>query len=1059
MPNVYRIVIFLLAISGIALAQQTTGDILGTVLDNSGAIVTGADVTAENIGTHETRTTKTSSGGEYVINLLKPGEYSVTISSPGFKTFTVQSLNLAAGDRVRVNAQLSIGKISESITVEAQASALQTDSSVLSNTVDEKQTQDLPLNGRNFTQLVQLVPGANEGPPDSLTNGTKLDDHRQSAAVSVNGQSDVLNNQMIDGGDNNERLIGTVGVRPSVEAISELRVQTSDYTAEVGRTGGGVVDVLTKSGTNTLHGSVFEFFRNDILDTNSFDFGAHLPKTELRQNQFGGSLGGAIRKDKTFFFGDYEGYRIASTLAPSLVVVPTAFEHNNPGNFSDSPGTGPTFGPAPMDPAGLAYFEALPLPNVGSNEFSANPRYDQSSNDFDIRIDHQFNDQNQMFARFIYNKVYTLIPGELPDATMAGMTINPNVDATRSPDLDYNAFLNYLHTFSSNLLVELKASYTRADNESTPWNDGKNPNAALGQPNVNTPIDDTTGLAPILVAASGDVMGDMIFQPLKDKDNTFQYLGSLTYTHGAHNLKFGAGIIRRQLTSFQSSVNSGFFLFLSYPDLLQGQYVASALPRSLELAPPHLRVWEASGYGQDDWRVNKRLTLNLGLRYDLFTPFTEIANRISTFDPVTGQLLIAGQNGVSNTAGIKTDHRGLEPRIGFAATLGHGLVVRGGYGISFVPMNTTSDANLKNPPFVDAVNCSFFTCGTFINGLPPIGPTGINVPGSVINDAVDPNFKTSYFQQYNLTLQKDFSGNVVTVSYVGILGRQLAQLLPDLNATPPNTCGNNPACYNALRPYYSVNPDLTTVGFFETHGKSSFNALQASFERRFHRGFALNANYQWAHNLDNAIGLSEEDAAGYGEIPSQVSTRDYGNSVLDIRHRIAVTANYELPFGTGSTGAKKALTKGWQANLIAAYTTGVPFTVTDNTSQSNIDGGGSGETDRANQIGDPHLSNWSIHEFFNTAAFALQPAGTLGDERRYQLHGPAFRHVDLSLFKTFPLAERLKLEFRAECFNLSNTANFAGPNAAIGGANYAQITAMSTNYTPREFQFALKLTF
>ena len=273
-------------------AQETTGDILGTVVDDTGAIVPDATVTVVSLQTHETHVVKSSGGGDFVVNLLNPGAYSVLATANGFKSFSVPSITLAAGDRTRVNVTLSIGSTTETVTVEAVASELHTDSSVLSHTIDEKQTQDLPLNGRNFVQLVQLAPGVNEGPPDSLTNGSKLDDRRQSASISVNGQSDILNNEMIDGADNNERLIGTVAVRPSLEAISEISVQTNTYTAEVGRTGGGIVNIITKSGSNQFHGSAFEFFRNDIFDTSTFNFGAKLPKNELRQNQFGASIGG-----------------------------------------------------------------------------------------------------------------------------------------------------------------------------------------------------------------------------------------------------------------------------------------------------------------------------------------------------------------------------------------------------------------------------------------------------------------------------------------------------------------------------------------------------------------------------------------------------------------------------------------------------------------------------------------------------------------------------------------------------------------------------------------------
>ena len=1075
--------------SAIMMAQRNTGDILGTVTDTSGAVVPGAAVTIENLGTHEKRTAQTSTSGEYVVNLLNPGVYSITVTAPAFKSFNVPALNLAAGDRARVDAGLVVGQITEIVEVQASTSALQTDSSVLSNTINQKATQDLPLNGRNFIQLVQLQPGVNEGPPDSLTNGSKLDDRRQTAAISVNGQSDVLNNQMIDGADNNERLIGTIAVRPSVEAIAEMLVQTNTYSAESGRTGGGVVNVITKSGTNDFRGSLFEFFRNDVFNANQFGFGQSLPKPELRQNQFGGSLGGPIVRNKTFFFGNYEGYRLVRGLATQISTVPTLYQRQHPGDFSD---VGGSVTPASqIDPVGLDYFKMYPAPNFGTNQFAATPTEVQFSHDYDARVDHQFNANNRIFGRFIYNNVYTNTPGSFPEVTVGGVTLNPSFIGSGlgfAKDVDYNGLLNYVHIFNPNLLLELKAGYTRADNQSYPNTVGLSPNEKFGQPNVNTSISDSTGLAPIVVV-SGANLGQTLFQPLKDQDNTFQYLGTVGYTRGTHNIKVGAGLTRRQMTSFQSSFPEGLWIFLDYASLVTGQYVNTQ--RALQLTPPHLRVWEPSFFVQDDWHVNRKLTLNLGLRYDLFTPFTEVQNQISTFDPKTGKLLIAGKDGVSNTAGIHTDYRGLAPRVGFAATLGRGLVVRGGYGISFFPMNTTSNANLKNPPFVATVS----SCGvifflpvkcpglkTFADGFPAIVPTTLNTPGVSIPDAVDPDFRTSYLQQFNVTVQKDWKGNVATLSYVGLVGHDLAQLFPDLNAPPPNVCGSpgspctNP---NTLRPYYSANPNLGLVGFFQTHGKSSYNALQASIDRRLKNGLTLNANYAWAHNLDNATGLSEENAGGYGIVPSQVGTLDYGNSPLDVRHRLAATVNYALPFGKTGSGASAILTKGWQLNLVGAWSTGVPFTVVNANDTTNTNPGAN-NADRPNVIGDTNLPNKSTSSFFNPGAFAQQAPGTLGNEGRNALHGPSFRHLDASLFKTFSLTERVLLDLRMECFNLTNTPNFGAPNASLPAgtapnvppitlanigsstanpSHFGQITSMSTGYKPREFQIALKLHF
>ena len=433
-----------------SVAQETTGDILGTVVDESGLVVPGATVTIQSLATHETRIVKSSDTGDFVVNLLNPGNYSVTATAQGFKTYAVLSVALAAGDRARVNVKLSIGGTNETVTVEAVASELHTDSSVLSHTVDQKQTEDLPLNGRNFVQLVQLAPGVNEGPPDSLTNGTKLDDRRQSASISVNGQSDILNNEMIDGADNNERLIGTVAVRPSLEAISEISVQTNTYTAEVGRTGGGIVNIITKSGSNQFHGSLFEYFRNDVLDTSTFNFGVKLPKNELRQNQFGGSIGGPIKKDKTFFFFDYEGYRQVAGTAPQSLIVPTLYEEEHPGDFSDT--GGPVLTAAQIDKAGLAYFGFYPAPNSGANTFVGNYKNTQYSTDYDARIDQIFNSNNTLYGRFAYNKVLTDSPGPFPDVTFNNDTFNPSFIGNglgSANDLAYTGSLNYVHTFTS----------------------------------------------------------------------------------------------------------------------------------------------------------------------------------------------------------------------------------------------------------------------------------------------------------------------------------------------------------------------------------------------------------------------------------------------------------------------------------------------------------------------------------------------------------------------------------------------------------------------------------
>lgn len=1080
-----------------ARAQQTTGDIVGTVTDTSGAAVPGARVTVTNTGTQIVRTTLSGASGAYVVNLLQTGTYSVSISAPGFQTYNLSSIQLSAGDRLRVDAKLTIGDVTESVTVEATASALQTDSSSLSSTIGQTTVQNVPLNGRNFVQLVQVQPGVNQGPPNGLDNGTRPADLRQTATFSANGQDDVLNNEMIDGADNDERLTGTIAVRSSLDAIDQIHVETNNYTADVGRTGGAVVNIITKSGNNSFHGDLFEFLRNDITDANSYSFGAKTKKSELRWNQFGGSLGGPIMRDKAFFFGDYEGYRLREGLSPVINTVPTLYEEQHPGDFSDATVPcsgnptqqcpGPVFTSQQIDPVALYYFKLYPAPNQGSNQYFGVPSEAQNSDDFDLRGDLHIGDNDSLFAHFVYNKVLTSEPGSLPVVSVAGLQINPYSGIVGTADqLDYNSAINYTHIYSPNLLMNLFASYTRANNSTYPHDIGMNPNLAFGQPNVNSAIGNASGLSPITVVG-GTNLGDINFVPVTHADNTFQYVGSLAYTHGAHNLKLGASLIRRQLFSLQSNQPEGSWNFqpspsngyTGYMNLVQGLYYT--VSRNIDLAPPHFRVWELGAYVADNWRIANKLTLNLGVRYDLYTPYAEVHNHAATFDPKTGALLVGGQNGVSNTAGIQTDYRGLEPRLGAAFDMGHGLVIRGGYAISFFPMNTTSTADLKNPPFVSTLSA----CGVapnspvkcpagmtrFADGLPLPTPVNLSTRGVSIPDAIDPNYNTSFIHQYNLTVQKQIAANVFTVSYVGLLGKDLIQFI-NLNAAPPNT-----GTLQQLRPYYSVDPNLGDVNFSQTHGTSNYNALQASVDRKFTHGFAFQVNYTYAQSLGNYTPGSEQGQGGYGIVPSKVNTYDYGNSPLEVRHALAGTINYALPIGLTAKGIEAAAIKGWQVNVLGLWSTSVPFTILNPANVSNTT---PGTADRLDVIADPHVPNSSRLAFFNPGAFASQARGTLGSERIMQYFGPHFRHVDVGLSKTFALTERLNLDFTAQSFNLFNTPNFANPNASLPAVtaadtptvtlanindttinrnHFGQITSVISSYTPRVFQFSLKLRF
>ncbi len=1066
------LILFLLSpvFHGRVQAQSTTAEVVGNVHDETGSVIPGAEVSITNKGTNEARKTTSNSNGEFIFNLLQPGNYRISVMSPNFKRYEVSNMTLAAGDQPRLDVGMTVGAVNETVSVEAVTPLLQSESATMQSSINQVTVQDLPLNGRNFVQLVQLAPGANEGPPSSLTAGHGKDDERGAASISANGQSDLLNNQMIDGMDNNEGLIGTVGVRPSVEAVSEIRVQNNVYSADIGRTSGAAVNVISKAGSNQFHGSAYEYLRNDIFNTYPFQFGAHNAKSRLRQNQFGASIGGPIFKNHTFFFGDYEGFRLVSDSNPSISTIPTLYEEQHPGDLTDV--GGPVIPQSQLDPAALLYLQLYPAPNLPNisgggglqGRYVGISRMTQFSNNYDIRIDHQFNDHNSIFGRYSHNAYNTWQPSTFPVKTVAGLAINPT-GTGYSPSNDHNVSLSYTHTFTSNLLLQLQAGFLRVDNESypAPFGNGSKVgpavNTAYGMLGVNiSPF--TSGLAPISIQGGYAGLGAGAFSPLTDLTNAFQYQGTVTYTVGRHNLKMGSSLIRRQLYSVQSHQQLPNWTFSNLANFEQGIFVSTT--RSYSTANPHYRLWEPSVYIQDDWHITDNTTLNLGVRYDIFTPFTEINNYISTWNPVTQVIMVAGRNGVSSTAGIRTFYGNFAPRFGFSSTVRPGLVIRGGVGLSFFPTSLTSNVSLKNQPFLNtygpfssanAAANGYAGYTRLINGAPPASTASATNPVGALSAAVDPNYRPAMATQMNLAIQKDFAGNVVTVAYVGVLTQHIAQPMNDLNAPPPNTSANP----QTLRPTYAKYPALTTIGWYASGGVGNYHSLQMSFQRRLTRGLSFNTNYTYARDLDNATGLSQETVGGYAIVPSRTNILDYGNSDLDLRSRGVATVNYLVPFAGNQHGITGFVAKGWQVNVIGVWGSGQPFSVFNASNVSNTNPGGS--SDRANRIATWQISNPGISRFFNTAAFVSQKPGTLGSEQRNDLHGPHFRHVDLSFIKNFPIHEETHLEFRAEGFNITNTANFGNPSGTIGTSTFGQLTGMSASYAPRVIQFAAKLIF
>jgi len=1119
------------------LRGQGTADIVGTVADNSAAVVANAKVTAKNLGTNLTRTLQTDSSGAYAFTLLPVGDYSVTVELNGFKTFTNPRLAIATGDRARVDVQLQVGDINQSVSVEAQAVSLQTDSSTVGGLITNRAVQDLPMDGRNFVRLVQLAPGATESVQNAGAGGGRIDDRRQTNAISANGQIDGSNNFMLDGMDNNDRNIGTIVVKPSIDALQEVKVDTSLYPAEVGRAGGAVVNMVTKSGTNSFHGTLFEFFRNDKLNAKDY-FNVPQPgnplagrQTEYRQNQFGGSLGGPVIKDKTFFFADYEGFRKIQGITSSNT-IPSACELGRAlcngvqqlGNFSDI--QTPIFDPtthvqypnnvipvAKLSTPGVNYASFFPTP-VGcattTCQYINNANLTQFAHTADVRIDHRFTDNDNFFGRFSYNTTQTFAPSYLPPATINGvkfLATSPQAFLNNFPSNNdqkaYSVALSYIHIFSPTLLLQLGAQGARYQGLASSLNAGIKGNDLFGGPaNVNSSYPGTDGLALVQFSNGGYInLGDGFAVPTNNYDTSYQYNGSVNWTKGAHSMKFGASLLRRNWASFQV-LFKGSFAFSSvqtsstasstgtggnaFASLLTGYY--NQAQRNMNLVGPQWRQNEVGEFFQDNWRAKRWLTLNLGIRYDFTSPTTTKHNTLSNFDPTdpatlaSGRIQVAGINGVNSALNFPKQWNNLQPRTGFAATLGHGTVVRGGFGMNFWPGMIFSPAKLLNAPFVSTLtlNQTPSTPSFNLNGsIPPVAPNstclvaacgapaGSNFSVNTATKMTDYKYATIYM--WNLLLEKEIAGNVISVGYVGQSSRHLPLVIPNadtnLPTLGPGGCGlTTPVSFPSPCQIYNAQiPFVSSLQLLTTAAESNYNALQVVFQRRYQAGLTMSSSYTYSKSLTDGSGGGGA-CTGCAQVLNDLG-RDYGPSDYMVKNRFVITANYELPFAKMARGLVGQVAKGWQLNGIYSFASGQPFTVLSGQPKQNSLGVTS---DRPNAIA-PGTSANNISQWFDTTAFRAQSFGTEGSEGHNILFGPHGQKVDLSVFKDFPVREGMKIQFRAESFNLTNTPSFGLPGSTISAydsngvptqaGNFGRITAMSRVYTPRVFQLALKLVF
>jgi len=1037
-------------------AQVTTADVLGTVRDAGGSVVANAKVTLTQTDRQQVRMQITNDTGEYTFPLVQNGTYSLSVEANGFSRFEVKTFSVNGGDRRRLDATLAVAGTQTRIDVSAAPPALDTDATALSTVVNQRQVEDLPLNGRNFVQLAQLAAGSNEGTALAISNGNRPDDRRQTSSVVANAQSDNLNWEMVEGVDNNEGTVGTIGVRPSVEAIAEFRVLTNLYPAEVGKTPGAVINLITKSGTNKFHGSMYEFLRNDYFDARNFYATRAVvgKQPEYRRNQYGASLGGPVFRDKTFFFADFEGFRlIDATNALVNNSVPTAYEVAHVGDFSDR--GGPVLTAGQINPIGAKFFNLYPAPNNGAFYTSSYAQV-QNSTTADGRLDHRFNDNNTVFGRWTYNNVNTVTPSALPNVggVDPGGSISFPGPASQQAQ---QAVLDYTHVFSPRMVLDLKAGYTYVSNVSLPLNYGKNFGTAFGV--VNSNIDIFTSALPSVSVTGYAPLGDSNSLPLFDRDNIFQYGGTLTQVRGKHSTKYGATLVRRQIYNEQPTSGTGSFSFTTSPastsvssvtplvNLLEGNVFQ--VSRVVQLFPRYLRSFEPSFFVQDDWRATQKLTLNMGLRYDIITPDVEKGNHISHFDPVSGTFRVAGQN-ASGSADVKTYYKSIAPRFGLALNALPRTVLRAGYGIVFFRDNTGPSVPFADPPYVGTYSPNTNTT-TFSTPLPLPSLASTTTPSGALR-GMQLNYANSYVHEFNANVQQDLGfDTVMTVAYVGELGHAL-RTSPNVNLGPLglSTAGS----YTTLRPFYSQFPNVTDIYNIESNGFSNYNSLQTTLVKQTGHGLLFQANYTWSHALGDVQGFSQGGLFTSAE-PRNNKIVEYGNSELDVRNRFAMMLNYRIGIADKLTGWKAVIAKGWQANAIDVWETGQPFSVVNASPRTNT----GVNSDRPNQLYVPHVATRTNGKWFDTSAFVAQPLGQFGTAARNSIYGPSFRHFDLSLFKDFSITERTKLQFRAESFNLSNTPNFGQPGATVGTSTFGAITSLRTNAQPRQLQLALRLSF
>jgi outer membrane receptor protein involved in Fe transport len=1060
------IFLFLVCLGLPVWAQVDSGIIVGTVRDASGAVIPNASVVVNETQTNNRSEVVTNKDGEYVSPPLKVGTYSVMVQAPGFKTYTRQGITLNVQDRLRVDPQMEVGGRTEQVVVSGEVAPVQTDTSSLGQVISSQQIVDMPLNGRNYASLATLTTGVIN--TSTGTNGNTA------GAFSSNGTRGDLNNYILDGIDNNNNSGGGAQIGVSVDAIAEFKIQTNSYDAEFGRSGGAALNVVIKSGTNQIHGSIFEFFQNAYM--NAQNYFATTKTLSSKYNQPGVTIGGPIKKNKLFFFGDYQ-LTDSRTPAVDLSSVPVGNEVN--GDFSSlgkaiyDPNTynpvtntrlqfpGNIIPASEISPIGQAYAKLYPAANQAGarNNYILEPTSSARTDQGDGRLDYRISDGDQFFARYSQS-----------GGTMYGAPKMPGLACGCSYSSQYRfleskgASVGETHTFTPTILNEFRVGFNwNFTNVGVPPGGFKAPPANLAIPGiVNDPA--AQGLASV-APAGFSTLGAATYTPTTDSSQERQIRDTLNIVHGRHSIRLGGEFRWTQFNIFQINAPRGYLTFTGQysndpvtatggsglADLLLGIPLTSYIDSLVYLGN---RQHVPALFVQDDFKITNHLTLNLGLRYEYYSPTVDVHNHLANFNYATGTLEVAGQNG--NSDALTTSQKAnFAPRVGFAYSPVASTVVRGAYGIFYNGQEVRT-----GDPLQLAYNLPFYYQPTFVGdgqtpvitlaqGFPTLDPNQAINPGVT---SVDTNTKTPYYQEWNLAVQRTLPGNVtLEVAYAGTKGVHLQSLTDQNQVMVPG-----PGDVQARRPY----PFYAGFASIQMRGNSNYHSLQIKAEKRLSHGLYFLSAFTFSHAEDDTVPIccNQPWPDDSYNLKLLKGLADYQQ-----KFRWVTSFDYELPFGKNQAflnhnRALDLIVGGWHASGILTATTGFPFTPQMETDSSNTGTQGFINPDR---IGNGNLPSGqrSVNQWFDVGAFADAQPYTFGNSGYNILIGPGLVNLDLGLRKVFSVTERQKIEFRGEFYNALNHPNFGLPNSDIdaGPGASGAITSLSVNM--RTVQLALKYRF